>query len=408
VRDILPPPIPEDSHRPAKQGDGYLGIQFWLLCLSSFLFFGSFNMLIPELPNYLTSLGGEDYKGLIIALFTLTAGLSRPFSGKLADTIGRVPVMVFGVIVCIITGLLYPILTSVAGFLFLRFMHGMSTGFKPTAISAFVADITPFQRRGEAMGMMGLFSSLGMASGPAIGSLIALHFSMETLFYCSSATALLSILVVAGIKETLPNPQPFRLQLLKVSRQEIIEPAVIFPSIIMLLSVYSFGAVVTITPDLSQHLGIENKGLFFTFFTAASIAVRVFAGKASDRFGRVPIVIISLVLLSLAMLTMGLATNKGIFFLSAILFGAGVGMGNPTLFAWTIDLSKEHARGKAMATLYIALEAGIGTGAILSSLIYHNDPAMFQYAFWSGGVLCVAALLLMVYFRSKKTMKLVA
>lgn len=408
MRDILPPPIPEDSHRPAKQGDGYLGIQFWLLCLSSFLFFGSFNMLIPELPNYLTSLGGEDYKGLIIALFTLTAGLSRPFSGKLADTIGRVPVMVFGVIVCIITGLLYPILTSVAGFLFLRFMHGMSTGFKPTAISAFVADITPFQRRGEAMGMMGLFSSLGMASGPAIGSLIALHFSMETLFYCSSATALLSILVVAGIKETLPNPQPFRLQLLKVSRQEIIEPAVIFPSIIMLLSVYSFGAVVTITPDLSQHLGIENKGLFFTFFTAASIAVRVFAGKASDRFGRVPIVIISLVLLSLAMLTMGLATNKGIFFLSAILFGAGVGMGNPTLFAWTIDLSKEHARGKAMATLYIALEAGIGTGAILSSLIYHNDPAMFQYAFWSGGVLCVAALLLMVYFRSKKTMKLVA
>jgi MFS family permease len=316
--------------------------------------------------------------------------------------------MVFGVIVCIITGLLYPILTSVAGFLFLRFMHGMSTGFKPTAISAFVADITPFQRRGEAMGMMGLFGSLGMASGPAIGSLIALHFSMETLFYCSSATALLSILVVAGIKETLPNPQPFRLQLLKVSRQEIIEPAVIFPSIIMLLSVYSFGAVVTITPDLSQHLGIENKGLFFTFFTAASIAVRVFAGKASDRFGRVPIVIISLVLLSLAMLTMGLATNKGIFFLSAILFGAGVGMGNPTLFAWTIDLSKEHARGKAMATLYIALEAGIGTGAILSSLIYHNDPAMFQYAFWSGGVLCVAALLLMVYFRSKKTMKLVA
>lgn len=408
MRDILPPPIPEDSQRPAKQGDGYLGIQFWLLCLSSFLFFGSFNMLIPELPNYLTSLGGEDYKGLIIALFTLTAGLSRPFSGKLADTIGRVPVMVFGVIVCIITGLLYPILTSVAGFLFLRFMHGMSTGFKPTAISAFVADITPFQRRGEAMGMMGLFGSLGMASGPAIGSLIALHFSMETLFYCSSATALLSILVVAGIKETLPNPQPFRLQLLKVSRQEIIEPAVIFPSIIMLLSVYSFGAVVTITPDLSQHLGIENKGLFFTFFTAASIAVRVFAGKASDRFGRVPIVIISLVLLSLAMLTMGLATNKGIFFLSAILFGAGVGMGNPTLFAWTIDLSKEHARGKAMATLYIALEAGIGTGAILSSLIYHNDPAMFQYAFWSGGVLCVAALLLMVYFRSKKTMKLVA
>ena len=72
------------------------GLQFWLLCLSTFLFFTSFNMIIPELPAYLTSIGGEDYKGLIISLFTLTAGISRPFSGKLADTIGRIPVMVFG------------------------------------------------------------------------------------------------------------------------------------------------------------------------------------------------------------------------------------------------------------------------------------------------------------------------
>ncbi len=50
-------------------------------------------MLIPELPSYLSNLGGSEYKGLIIALFTLTAGLSRPFSGKLTDTIGRKPVL---------------------------------------------------------------------------------------------------------------------------------------------------------------------------------------------------------------------------------------------------------------------------------------------------------------------------
>ena len=77
--------------------DRVFGLQFWLLCLSSFLFFSSFNMIIPELPDYLTSLGGEEYKGLIISMFTLSAGLSRPFSGKLADTIGRIPVMVFGI-----------------------------------------------------------------------------------------------------------------------------------------------------------------------------------------------------------------------------------------------------------------------------------------------------------------------
>src|SRR5687767_8109944 len=115
-------------------------LKFGLLCASSFLFSASFNMLIPELPAYLSSLGGAEYKGLIIALFTLTAGLSRPFSGKLTDTVGRVPVMAVGSLVCFICGFLYPVLTSVAGFLSLRLFHGFSTGFKPTATAAYIAD----------------------------------------------------------------------------------------------------------------------------------------------------------------------------------------------------------------------------------------------------------------------------
>ena len=102
--------------------------QFWLLCLSSLLFFASFNMIIPELPSYLTALGGAEYKGLIISLFTLTAMVSRPFSGKLADKIGRVPVIFFGALVCFICSLIYPVLSSVSGFMLLRLAHGFSTG----------------------------------------------------------------------------------------------------------------------------------------------------------------------------------------------------------------------------------------------------------------------------------------
>ena len=125
---------------------------FWLLCLSYAFFGGSFNMIIPELPAYLTSMGGEDYKGLIIALFTLTAGLSRPFSGRLTDTIGRRPVMYFGMIVCIICSLLYPILTTVSTFLFLRLLHGLSTGFSPTAITCLLyTSPSPRDQRGSRM-----------------------------------------------------------------------------------------------------------------------------------------------------------------------------------------------------------------------------------------------------------------
>ena len=136
---------------------------FWLLCVSSLLFFASFNMIIPELPEYLTQLGGAEYKGFIISLFTITAMISRPFSGKLADKIGRVPVMIFGALVCFICSLFYPIISSLAGFFLLRFVHGFSTGFTPTGNTAYLSDIIPSQRRGEAMGILGTAGAVGMA-----------------------------------------------------------------------------------------------------------------------------------------------------------------------------------------------------------------------------------------------------
>ncbi|MEX0360140.1 MAG: MFS transporter, partial [Allomuricauda sp.] len=120
--------------------------KFIMVCLGSLFFSASYNMLIPELPSYLSNLGGAQYIGLIIALFTLTAGLSRPFSGKLTDTIGRKPVMLFGALVCVVCGGLYPVLTTVYGFLLLRLFHGFSTGFTPTAASTYVSDVVPPNR----------------------------------------------------------------------------------------------------------------------------------------------------------------------------------------------------------------------------------------------------------------------
>lgn len=63
----------------ASKNESIYDLPFWLLCSSNFLFSASFSMIIPELPDYLGSMGGKEYIGFIISLFTLTAGLSRPF-----------------------------------------------------------------------------------------------------------------------------------------------------------------------------------------------------------------------------------------------------------------------------------------------------------------------------------------
>ncbi len=143
-------------------------------------------MLIPELPAFLTALDGGQYKGYIISLFTLTALISRPFSGKLADNVGRKAVIISGAVVCMICSLLYPLLTTVFAFFALRVIHGFSTGFTPTGQSTYVSDIIPAERRGEAMGLIGMIGSVGMAMGPAIGGMVAREYGLNVMFYLSS------------------------------------------------------------------------------------------------------------------------------------------------------------------------------------------------------------------------------
>ncbi len=369
---------------------------FWLMCLSSFLFFLSFNLLLPELPDHLSQLGGGEYKGFIIALFTLTAAISRPFSGKLTDTVGRIPVMVFGSLVCFLCGFIYPWALTVSSFLFLRLLHGFSTGFKPTGTAAFVADIVPMEKRGEAMGLLGVTGSLGMAAGPAFGSWVAETFSLNVMFYCSSAAALLSVLVQGTLTETLPlaQRQRFSFALFKLKLDEILEPRVLAPALTTLLCLFPFGAVLTVIPDQSRLLGLAGptKGLFYVCYTVASLVVRLVAGKASDTHGRVPVLRWSAGLLALGLAVLVWSPSVPVFLLGAIIFGIGTGLNSPTLYAWTIDLSHPERRGRGVATMYIALEVGIGLGALLAGWIFDNQPGRLPWVH-ALSLACVLAAL---------------
>ncbi|MDP1844606.1 MAG: MFS transporter [Sediminibacterium sp.] len=374
----------------------YFNFQFGLLCVSNFLFSTSFNMMIPELPGYLTMIGGAEYKGLIIALFTLMAGISRPFSGKLTDTVGRVPVMIFGSLVCVVCSLLYPFLTTVVGFLFLRFLHGFSTGFKPTATSAYGADVVHESRRGEALGALSIGYTLGSSAGPMMGSYLVDFFNYNTMFYVSAVFALGSVAILYNVKETLPNPQPFTLKLLKINRTEIFEKTALRPAIITLLLCFSIGTILTVAPDLSEHLGLHNKGLFFAFFTVASLLIRLVASKVSDRFGRVPVLLVSSFVLAIALCILAYANSVTMMMVGSVIYGLSWGINSPALSAWTVDLCAPENRGKAIASMYIALEIGIGTGALFSAWIYNNQAVNFKYAFLAPAFFAILSLFLLI------------
>jgi MFS family permease len=372
-----------------------------MLCCSSLLFFASFNMIVPELPSFLTSLGGAEHKGLIIAMFTITAMVSRPFSGKLADTIGRVPIVMIGSIVCFACSLIYPMLSTVAAFLALRLMHGFSTGFTPTGQSAYISDIIPHNKRGEAMGFLGTAGMMGMAGGPALADPIVRYFGLYTVFYCSALFALLSLAILYNLRETLQQKQKFSLSALAIEKTDLFEPRVLTPCLVMLLCAYSYGATITLLPDLGQHLGMANKGVSFTCFTVASFAIRLIGGKASDRFGRRKILVLSSLGIVAGMITLATATTPFQLLVGVSLYGLAQGATSPTLLAWATDLSDLKYKGRGIASLYIFMELGIGIGAFASGLLYGNDSSNFFVTFTACGLLALMAFFYLIISRQR-------
>ncbi|APD07193.1 putative MFS-type transporter [Flavobacteriaceae bacterium UJ101] len=379
--------------------------QFWLLSISSLFFFMSFNMMLPELPDFLKSIGGYDINiGYIIASFTIVAMISRPLSGKLTDAIGRMPVMIFGAFVAFVASIFYPIWTTVLGFFILRSIHGMSTGFKPTATAAYLADIVPQNRRGEAMGILGVLGSTGMASGPVLGSFIKEHWGFSPMFITSGIISLLSVLIFFGMKETLPKEkrQKISWKLLKITKNDFFEPSVLLPSVILLFNVASYGVVVTLIPDFADSLGISNKGVFFSYVLIASMLVRIFAGKLSDRYGRIIVVQIGMILLILAMITIGSSTSSYILYTGGFLYGIARGIYAPASYAWVTDLSTTENRGRSFSTMYILFELGITLGAILSGFYYDHDLKNIPYSFYGVAFTTFCALLFLSIYSFKK------
>jgi MFS family permease len=353
----------------------------------------SFNLIMPQLNDFISLLGGENYKGLLITFFTIAAAISRPFSGKLADTIGRKNVVFIGYLLAVIVGLCYLSVGTVFLFLLLRFFHGFAVGFAPTGATALVTDILPAEIRGKGMGVWGMFVSVGIGIGQYLGTPLYLKFGNNGVFLFAVFAVLIGGLLMFKVKETLKNQKKFEFSMLIISRKDILDKNVFPAAFVMFLTAMCSGVVFVLTPDVSEYLHIQNKGWFFFFYVVTTMVVRLFAGNISDRYGRKAVLFVGVFLLVISMFMMTRVTTVYMYTFSSIVFGLATGVNSPALFAWTADLSHVEKRGVGAGTLFIALELGIMTSSFLTLFFYKNNIETVFKSFFIGAVPATFALI---------------
>jgi len=374
---------------------------FNLLFFSSVFFMMSFTTPLAELTDYIELFSSKSWIGVVIAMFTAGALVSRFYSGRMADKIGRVPVMIIGTTVTAMSGCLYIFTTTMGLLLILRFFHGLSTGWRPVGTTAYLSDIIPSNRRGEALGFLGIAGSTGSAIGPWVGSVVKEEYSFELMFIVASLFGVLALLLTAFLPESLENAEKFKWKFLKLSDGDLVAKSAYPALIVMTLDTFSFGTILTVSPDFVSELGYSYKGGFLLVIVLSSIVSRFFSGKAADRMNKVKLLQNGILLSVISLVLMGFSQSFEMITIAGVIYGISIGVTRPTIFAWTADLAAKGRIALALSTMLIGLEVGIFLGAFISGLIFNGDISQIYLSYWIAAGVSLAAA---AYLRGKRSL----
>ncbi len=154
-----------------------------------------FGIVIPILPLYAQRFGASPLViGMLLSSYSLMQAIFAPILGKLSDRVGRRPVLLISLIGTSAGFLLMGLANSLPLLFLARIIDGITGGNISTA-QAYIADVTPPEKRSHGMGLIGAAFGLGFIFGPAIGGLLG-HFSMAAPFLFAAALAAVNALLV--------------------------------------------------------------------------------------------------------------------------------------------------------------------------------------------------------------------
>jgi MFS family permease len=370
--------------------------RFILLCLINFLLFMGFFFLLPTLPLYLVDVLGarEDQVGLIMGTFTIAAVLARPSTGYWLDRGNQAKIYIAAIVIFLLATAGYLLAQTLLLLLILRFVHGFGFGMSTTAGGTMAATWIPATRRGEGIGYFGTFVMLAMSIGPLIGVFMVDQFSYKLMFIFCTLLATIGLVLSLFLrsppkvrdqetrdskevqdtneKQVSKHPSPLKgTEKARYWFTTLFEVKAIPVSLSMMMIAVVFGGIVTFVALYAAKLGDSKMaGVYFTLYALSLVITRPFAGRWFDLKGPFSIVAVGTLLYFVGVILLGLATGPTLFYLAAVVIGAGYGSLQPSYQALVIQEAAENRRGAATATFFTSFDIGVGFGAFsLGALI---------------------------------------
>jgi predicted MFS family arabinose efflux permease len=288
--------------------------------------------------------------GLLVGAPALTAVVARPAGGRLADRAGVAPVMLGGALAMAAGAAPALAASGTTALLASRLLTGAGEGAMMAAAVLWLLRLAGPQRRGRALGHIGLANYAGLTAGPLLAQALGLRTTAVLV-----AAALLP-LAGAGLAARAARPET------RAARQgEPVLRAVLLPGAGLML--VNFGYVAF----------LAFGGGFVPVFAAGVIAVRTLGASLPDRLGgaRTLVLAAPLAAAGLALVAIGPAPAG-----TAVL-ALGQGLAVPALGLLALARVPARSHGAAAGLFFAFFDAGVGAGGPLAGgLARLTSPAV--------------------------------
>ncbi|WP_099975066.1 MDR family MFS transporter [Lactobacillus terrae] len=148
------------------------------------------------MPTIIGSLHGVNLMNWVFSIYLLMTAVATPIYGKLADIIGRKPVIMFGLVLFIIGSTLCSFSNSMTFLIVARAIQGLGSGAIQPLTFTIIADIYPIEKRARVMGLNGSAWGIAAIIAPLLGGFIVQQLSWHWVFLINLPVGLITILML--------------------------------------------------------------------------------------------------------------------------------------------------------------------------------------------------------------------
>ncbi|WP_063052670.1 MDR family MFS transporter [Nocardia arthritidis] len=152
------------------------------------------------------SLGGFAQFPWLFSIYLLAQAVTVPIYGKLADTVGRKPVILFGIAMFALGSLLCGVATSMLGLIVFRAVQGIGAGAIQPMTMTIAGDLYTLSERAKVQGYLASVWAMSSVAGPLLGGLFAEYVSWRWIFLINlPLCALAGWMLVRNFAEAAPR-----------------------------------------------------------------------------------------------------------------------------------------------------------------------------------------------------------